>query len=137
MHAMVFEGAQKALQLKTLPLPVPSAQQVLIKVIACGVCRTDLHIIDGELTKPKLPLIPGHEIVGMVAQTGNNVSGLKEGDLVFFNTRGGVSHVGIYLQNNHPNTLDRENIFCLRSPTSLGSLNCRIPRCEILLVFLE
>jgi propanol-preferring alcohol dehydrogenase len=63
MHAMVFEGAQKALQLKTLPLPVPSAQQVLIKVIACGVCRTDLHIIDGELTQPKLPLIPGMKLL--------------------------------------------------------------------------
>ena len=63
-------------------MPVPLPQQVLIKVIACGVCRTDLHIIDGELTQPKLPLIPGHEIVGIVALAGNKVMNLKEGDLV-------------------------------------------------------
>lgn len=82
MNAMVLETPQQVLVLKSLPLPVPAAQQVLIKVIACGVCRTDLHIVDGELTQPKLPLIPGHEIVGIVAQTGNNVLSLKEGDLV-------------------------------------------------------
>jgi propanol-preferring alcohol dehydrogenase len=55
---------------------------VLIKVIACGVCRTDLHIIDGELTQPKLPLIPGHEIVGIIVKIGNNVTALKQDDLV-------------------------------------------------------
>lgn len=82
MNAMVLEAPQKALVLRSLPLPVPNAQQVLIKVIACGVCRTDLHIIDGELTHPKLPLIPGHEIVGVIAQTGSDVLSLKEGDIV-------------------------------------------------------
>lgn len=63
-------------------MPVPLSQQVLIKVIACGICRTDLHIIDGELTHPKLPLIPGHEIVGIIAKAGNSVQKLREGDLV-------------------------------------------------------
>lgn len=82
MNAMVLEAPQKALVLKSLPLPVPATKQVLIKVIACGVCRTDLHIVDGELTQPKLPLIPGHEIVGVIVQTGNNVLSLKEGDIV-------------------------------------------------------
>lgn len=82
MQAMVFEGTGKPLMLKTMPVPVPSAEQVLIKIIACGVCRTDLHIIDGELTAPKLPLIPGHEIVGMVVRTGSKVNLLKEGELI-------------------------------------------------------
>ena len=82
MKVMVLEEPKEFLVLKTVPLPVPLPQQVLIKVIACGVCRTDLHIIDGELTQPKLPLIPGHEIVGIVVLRGNNVMSLKEGDLV-------------------------------------------------------
>lgn len=79
---MVLEKQQQPLVLKELAMPVPMPQQVLIKVIACGVCRTDLHILDGELTQPKLSLIPGHEIVGMVVQTGSDVKNFKEGDLV-------------------------------------------------------
>jgi len=82
MKAMVLEEPKTPLVLKTVPLPVPLSQQVLIKIIACGVCRTDLHIIDGELIQPKLPLIPGHEIVGIVASTGSNILSLKEGDIV-------------------------------------------------------
>ena len=82
MHAMVFENTGQPLVYKTLPLPVPSEAQVLVKVIACGVCRTDLHIIDGELVSPKLPLIPGHEIVGVVLKAGSEVITLKEGDMV-------------------------------------------------------
>ena len=82
MNAMVLEEPKKSLVSKTVPLPKPLTNQVLIRVIACGVCRTDLHIIDGELTGPKLPLIPGHEIVGIVALAGNKVMYLKEGDLV-------------------------------------------------------
>jgi len=82
MKAMVLEEPKKPLVLRTVPLPAPSPRQVLIKVIACGVCRTDLHILDGELTQPKLPLIPGHEIVGSIVRTGSGVTYLKEGDLV-------------------------------------------------------
>jgi propanol-preferring alcohol dehydrogenase len=61
---------------------VPSTQQVLVKIIACGVCRTDLHIVNGELKLPKLPLIPGHEIVGVVVKTGISVSRLKIDDII-------------------------------------------------------
>jgi len=81
MKAMVMEAAGQPLVSKSLPLPVPSAQQVLIKIIACGVCRTDLHIMDSELPDPKLPLIPGHEIIGTIVQTGSEVTHLKIGDL--------------------------------------------------------
>ena len=70
MHAMLLQSPGLPLVQVSLPLPIPLAGQVLVKVIACGVCRTDLHIIDGELDCPKLPLILGHEIIGMVVKTG-------------------------------------------------------------------
>jgi len=82
MRAMVMEVPGQPLIEKTIPLPVPSAKQVLVKIIACGVCRTDLHIMDSELSQPKLPLIPGHEIVGTVVKLGDGVKKLKIGDLV-------------------------------------------------------
>ncbi|BAU52764.1 zinc-dependent alcohol dehydrogenase family protein [Mucilaginibacter gotjawali] len=82
MRAMVFEKPGEPLHLKEVAIPKPGPNQVLVKVIACGVCRTDLHILDGELNKPKLPLIPGHEIVGSVIKTGDQVSGINAGDLV-------------------------------------------------------
>jgi propanol-preferring alcohol dehydrogenase len=70
MNAMVLEQPGHFLVYKQIPVPVASGQQVLIKVSACGICRTDLHIIDGELTKPKLPLVPGHEFFGNVVAAG-------------------------------------------------------------------
>lgn len=82
MQAMVLKEASHRLVLKTVPIPSPNDQQVLVKIIACGVCRTDLHIVDGELTKPKLPLIPGHEIVGIVVKRGKEVTTLHEGAVV-------------------------------------------------------
>jgi len=82
MLAMVLEKPKQPLVLKTMPLPVPSSNQVLIKIIACGVCRTDLHIVDGELTQSKLPLVPGHEIIGTVIKTGSTVNTLQVGDLI-------------------------------------------------------
>jgi len=62
---MVLERQREPLQLRDLPVPEPSAGQVRLRVLACGVCRTDLHIVDGELERPKLPLVPGHQIVGL------------------------------------------------------------------------
>jgi alcohol dehydrogenase, propanol-preferring len=82
MQAMVLTEPGKPLVRRDVALPVPTSNQVLVKVIACGVCRTDLHIVDGELEHPKLPLIPGHEIVGMIVKTGSEVTNLKEMDLV-------------------------------------------------------
>lgn len=64
MRAMVLEAVGKPLVIRDVPVPRPGAGLVLVRVTACAVCRTDLHIIDGELAKPKLPLVPGHEIVG-------------------------------------------------------------------------
>lgn len=82
MRAMVFDGKAPHLRLQQIAIPDPGPEEVLLKVEACGVCRTDLHIIDRELGKPKLPLIPGHEIVGRVEGVGSNVAGIKAGQRV-------------------------------------------------------
>ena len=73
MQAMVLEMAGKPLVSREIVVPSPGPDEVLIRIGACGVCRTDLHIVDGELTRPKLPLVPGHEIVGQVVACGKNV----------------------------------------------------------------
>lgn len=75
MRAMILNTPGSALQEAELPIPTPNAEQVLIQVHTCGVCRTDLHVVDGELAQPKLPLIPGHQIVGTVVGHGIGVSG--------------------------------------------------------------
>ena len=82
MQAMVLDKPGAPLRLVVMPVPEPSPGQVLVKVKACGVCRTDLHVVDGELPHPKLPLVPGHEIVGAVVRTGKKVTTLKPGDVV-------------------------------------------------------
>jgi propanol-preferring alcohol dehydrogenase len=79
MRAMVLHSPGQKLQLEYVPDPEPTAGQILIAVEACGVCRTDLHIVDGELTQAKLPLVPGHEIVGRVIRIGNGVTGFTIG----------------------------------------------------------
>ncbi len=70
MRAMLLDAPRTSLRLAELPIPTPAAGQVLLKVGACGVCHTDLHILDGELNEPKLPLVLGHQIVGTVVQSG-------------------------------------------------------------------
>ncbi|MGB3098942.1 MAG: zinc-dependent alcohol dehydrogenase family protein [Solirubrobacterales bacterium] len=82
MRAMVLERIGGGLIERQLPEPVPGAGEVLIEVAACGVCRTDLHVIDGELSSPKLPLVPGHQIVGRVIDSGPGVAGFAPGDRV-------------------------------------------------------
>jgi alcohol dehydrogenase, propanol-preferring len=80
MRAMIFDRPGKDLSLLEMDPPKPSAEQVLLRVHACAVCRTDLHVIDGELSDPKTPLIPGHEIIGIVAAVGAAVRRFKIGD---------------------------------------------------------
>ena len=82
MQAMVMERAGEPLHAGELPLPTLGPRQILIKVAACGVCRTDLHVFDGELQHPKLPLVPGHEIVGHVEALGEDVEGFAVGERV-------------------------------------------------------
>jgi propanol-preferring alcohol dehydrogenase len=82
MRAMLFEKAGQPLHSAELPVPQAGAGHVLIRVRACAVCRTDLHIIDGELNEPELPLIPGHEIIGVVEKIGKEATRFKLGDRV-------------------------------------------------------
>src|SRR6187549_1142713 len=80
MRAMVLNAPKQPLQFRDVTKPRPDAGQILMRVSTCAVCRTDLHIVDGELPKPKLPLIPGHEIVGRVEKIGNDVKKFRECD---------------------------------------------------------
>ncbi len=82
MRAMVLEAPGRPLRLAELALPAPARGQVRLRVHACGVCRTDLHVVDGELREPVLPLVPGHQIVGRIEALGEGVSGLSVGDRV-------------------------------------------------------
>jgi len=82
MQAMILEKPGQPLRKAEVPAPKPGTGQLLIQVHACAVCRTDLHVVDGELTQPKLPLIPGHEIVGTVAERGPKADRFKIGDRV-------------------------------------------------------
>ncbi len=82
MRAMVLEQKGRPLKEKDIPKPVPENGQVLLKVEACGVCRTDLHVVDGELEHPRLPLIPGHEIVGRIVDKGPGADRFRKGTRV-------------------------------------------------------
>ena len=82
MKAMILKKQGQPLELTELPDPQPQAGQVLIEVYTCGLCRTDLHVVDGDLTEPNLPLVPGHQIVGRILKMGESVTGFAIGDRV-------------------------------------------------------
>lgn len=104
MEAMVLSKPGEPLCLESSPIPEPSMQQVLVRVRACGVCRTDLHVFDGELIDPKLPLVLGHEIVGTVVRLGSEVSGIREGDRI------GIPWLGWTCGQCHWCRTSRENL---------------------------
>ena len=82
MRAMVLSAPATPLRMQKRDDPIPGDGEIRIRISACGVCRTDLHIIDGELKSPKLPLIPGHEVIATVVKVGDGVRHFKEGDSV-------------------------------------------------------
>lgn len=104
MHAMILDRPGSPLRLVDIPLPVAGSGNLLVKVEACGVCRTDLHLVDGELTSPLLPIIPGHEIVGRVAAIGGGVEGFVAGQRV------GVPWLGWTCGKCHFCSAGRENL---------------------------
>ncbi len=106
MLAMVLEAPGRPLRLLEVPVPRPGPEQVLIRVGACGVCRTDLHIVDGELTEPKLPLIPGHEIAGTVAAVGPGVQKFRSGDPIGVPWLGYTCGVCRYCRQGRENLCD-------------------------------
>jgi propanol-preferring alcohol dehydrogenase len=103
VNAMVLEEAGKPLQARSMPRPIPRPGQILVRVSACAVCRTDLHVLDGELPKPKLPLVPGHEIVGRIAALGDGVSQFREGERIGIPWLGWTCGKCRYCQNGQEN----------------------------------
>lgn len=106
MHAMVLDRPRMPLTMRERPLPVPGTGEILVAVSACGVCRTDLHVVDGELTNPRLPVVPGHEIVGRVAILGRGVSGFAVGQRVGVPWLGATCGTCPYCQSNRENLCD-------------------------------
>jgi alcohol dehydrogenase, propanol-preferring len=106
MRAIVLEQPGKPLLLRDVPKPEPAADQLLVRVNACAVCRTDLHIVDGELPDPKLPLILGHQIVGRVEQTGEGVKDFSVGDRVGIPWLGWTDGECAYCRSNRENLCD-------------------------------
>jgi propanol-preferring alcohol dehydrogenase len=104
---MVLEEIGSPLILRDVPCPIPNSFEILIKVTTCGVCRTDLHIVDGELPHPKLPLILGHQVVGVVDKLGQNVSKHKIGDRVGVPWLGKSCHACEFCLSKRENLCDR------------------------------
>jgi propanol-preferring alcohol dehydrogenase len=88
MQAMVLHAPGEPLRAETRAVPLPGPEGLLLRVLACGICRTDLHVVDGELREPRLPLVPGHQIVGEVVACGAGVEGFAAGE------RAGVPWLG-------------------------------------------
>lgn len=107
MRAMVFHGPGRPLKLEDVPIPKPGPEQVLLRVHVCGVCRTDLHIVDGELTEPKLPLIPGHQIVGTIVEAGSDVARFSPGLRVGVPWLGSTCNQCGYCKSGRENLCDR------------------------------
>lgn len=107
MKAMVLTEVGKPLQIKEIEKPHPNPDQILIRVSACGVCRTDLHVVDGELPSPKLPLVPGHQIVGEVEAVGENIANIKVGERVGVPWLGGSCGTCDYCRAGNENLCSR------------------------------
>lgn len=107
MHAMLLRSAQTPLEWTELPDREPGPNELRIRVTACGVCRTDLHVVDGELPNPKTPIIPGHEIVGRVDAIGPGVQGLRIGERVGIPWLGHTCGTCPYCSGGQENLCDR------------------------------
>jgi propanol-preferring alcohol dehydrogenase len=107
MRAMVLGAPGEHLRATELAEPEPGPGEVLLQVRACAVCRTDLHVVDGELSRPKLPLVPGHEIVGIVTRKGEGADRFRIGDRVGVPWLGWTCGVCTYCQTGRENLCDR------------------------------
>ncbi|MCX8997062.1 zinc-dependent alcohol dehydrogenase family protein [Rhizobiaceae bacterium BDR2-2] len=106
MHAMVLNAIGTPLVWTELPDRKPGPGEIRVKISACGVCRTDLHVVDGELPDPRVPIIPGHEIVGRVDALGEGVDGLRLGERVGVPWLGHTCGVCPYCRSDHENLCD-------------------------------
>ena len=107
MQAMVLSAPGKALVSTELPDRMPGPGEIRVKIVVCGVCRTDLHVVDGELPYPNSPIIPGHEIVGRVDRLGAGVEGLRVGERVGVPWLGHTCGVCPYCAAERENLCDR------------------------------
>jgi propanol-preferring alcohol dehydrogenase len=137
---MLLIQAQTPLAPSEIAIPEPGPGQVVLRVLACGVCRTDLHVVDGELTEPKLPLVPGHEVVGRVVQVGSGATRFGPGDRVGVpwlgftcgecryclsgreNLCGQVGFTGYTLDGGYADYALADERFCLRIPPSYSDV---------------
>ena len=137
---MILEKPGRALHESEVVTPSPRAGKVLVRVLACAVCRTDLHVVDGELPNPKLPLIPGHEIVGEIVECGSQVDDLRVGTRVGIPWLGWTCGQCVYCKTNRENLCDKarftgytidggyaeyalaEAAFCFPLPESYGDV---------------
>src|SRR4029453_4357086 len=106
MHAMMLRAPHTALEFASVADPAPGPGQVIVRVHACGVCRTDLHVVDGELPDPKSPVIPGHEIGGPVRAIGPGVETLRVGDRVGVPWLGRTCGICRYCRTGQENLCD-------------------------------
>lgn len=107
MHAMVLNALKSPLQWTELPDRMPAPGQIRVRIGACGVCRTDLHVVDGELPNPQVPIIPGHEIVGRIDAVGPQVEGLEVGQRVGIPWLGHTCGVCPYCAGQQENLCDQ------------------------------
>jgi alcohol dehydrogenase, propanol-preferring len=106
MRAMILDRPQQPLVMRERPVPQPAAGEILVAVSACGVCRTDLHVVDGELPDAKLPVVPGHEIIGRVAALGDGVADFHVGQRVGIPWLGATDGVCPYCRSGRENLCD-------------------------------
>ena len=137
---MVLEQPGKPLALRDVPKPKPEPGQLLVRVKTCAICRTDLHLVDGELPNPKLPLIPGHQIVGRIEEIGENVQGFSPGERLGIPWLGWTDGECAYCRSDRENLCDRAKFtgytidggyaefavvdarFCFRLPNEYGDI---------------
>ena len=141
MRAMVLEKPRQPLVLHDVPKPNPDAGQLLVRVATCAVCRTDLHVVDGELPDPKMPLILGHQIVGRIEQIGDHVDRFSVGERVGIPWLGWTDGECVYCRSSRENLCDRARFtgymidggyadfvvadarFCFRLPEQYGDVD--------------
>jgi propanol-preferring alcohol dehydrogenase len=141
MKAMVLESARQPLVFREIPVPKPEPRQVLVQVSACAICRTDLHVTDGELPDPKLPLVPGHQIVGRISELGDGVADFQLGERVGIawlgrtcghcayctsgreNLCDGARFTGYQLDGGYAEFAVADSRFCFRMPQGYSDLH--------------
>ncbi len=106
MQAMVLAAQGQPLKPLFLPKPIPGRGQVLVRVLACGLCRTDLHVVDGDLKEPKLPLVPGHQVVGVVESLGPSITAVQIGERIGIPWLGGSCGSCDYCRSGRENLCD-------------------------------